>query len=253
MNNRADAIKGLQEFFASERKFLFFNGTHQNQKHVLALAAAFQLSPAQSRILFRSNAKSNTGMFLGDLGIKKVPDSGEWLRVSDRHLAADTINPQSWKKSPRPVDIAIIYPVDSMSGDEGSDCVADIVRRQAKKILMVTWTDSRDFGWADQFDPMRITYDVEEEQPEYHERMREIEASPIKTDVPKNLPAYAKKGDPARLIRLHCRGCNTTSWAELNVPYPGKAALRDSSLSYVAKCLKCGRENTDNYNWYGRE
>lgn len=252
MSNRDDAVRGLRDFFQGGDRFLFFNGTHQYEKHKLALAAALQLSPAPATVLFRSNHKSNTGTMLADAGIQKVPPAGSFLSVMGHRLYTDTINPQSWRKSPTPIEVGIVYPVDSMKGDEGSDCVADLVRRQAKKILMVTWTDNRDFGWVGQFNPVRLTYDAAEERPDYHERMREIEAETTRSDLPKDLPAYARRGDPARLIRLHCRGCNTSSWAELNVPYPGKDALRSGGAHYVATCLKCGRQNTDNYNWYGR-
>jgi len=253
MSNREEAVHQLRQFLQADDRTLFFDGTHQNEKHKLALAGVLQLYPAPSTVLFRTNSKSNTGMFLADVGIKKVPQPGAFLAVSAHRLYTDTINPVSWRKSPVPIDVGIVYPLDAMRADEGSDCVADLIRRQAKKILLVTWTDNRDFGWTAQFDPVHITYDAAEEQPEYHERMKELEAETIQSDLPKNLPAYAKRADPARLVRLHCRGCNTSSWAELNVPYPGKAALRRTGAGYTATCLKCGRQNTDNYNWYGRE
>ena len=66
------------------------------------------------------------------------------------------------------------------------------------------------------------------------------------------LPQYASRSDRTRLVKVLCRGrCRRTRWAELNTRYPGQATLRDTPRGvYSARCLFCGYEATDNYNWF---
>jgi hypothetical protein len=67
----------------------------------------------------------------------------------------------------------------------------------------------------------------------------------------RNLPAYAQRADPAKLVRILCKGiCCKTRWAEMNEDYPGDDALKNAQLGeFTAKCLVCGRVAHDNYNW----
>ena len=85
-----------------------------------------------------------------------------------------------------------MYPLDSFGVEEGTKCVADLIARGAKKILLVTWTDNRDLGWVDQYSPVRVTFDAEAERPDYHERMQEHVAGK-RVEVPRNLPNYARR------------------------------------------------------------
>ncbi|KAA9176554.1 MULTISPECIES: hypothetical protein [Delftia] len=67
-----------------------------------------------------------------------------------------------------------------------------------------------------------------------------------------NIPKYANKADPERIIHILCKGkCKKTTLAEINRPYPGKETLKSASLGdYKATCLQCGHIAQDNYNWY---
>jgi len=219
MNTQEDVIKKLQKFFNSQEKFFFLNGTHQHQKHPLAIAAAVQFTAHSSAILFRTNGKQNTGMFLRGAGIKQVPEPGAFIRVGNHQLCADTINPASWKKTASTVDIAIVYPIDSLQGDQRDRCVQDLEYRNAKKILLVTWTDNKTFSWVNQYNPIRATYDAEAERPDYHAEIKGIEAETMANDTPKNLPAYALSAQASHLCRIHCNTCNSSTWAELNMAY----------------------------------
>jgi hypothetical protein len=254
MNTREQAAQKIMGFLESpDPGVLLLNGTHQNEKHVLALAAVFRRCPGPATALFRVNTKQNAGLFLSNAGISRVPAPGKCLNVEGCRLYVDTINSQSWKRTPHQLDVAVVYPVDSLGFDKGGECVEDLRRRGAQKILLVTWTDNRDFAWVDHYNPARVTYDAEAERPEYHTEMKTIEGAASSRDVPRNLPAYARKAPPERLIRLHCDRCRHSRWAELDQPYPGIQAIHNAaSGQYRAKCLACGAEATDNYNWYGR-
>ncbi len=69
-------------------------------------------------------------------------------------------------------------------------------------------------------------------------------------EVPRNLPNYAKKADPEKLVNLDCRHCKTSRWAVMNVAYPGKDALQDEDASYEATCLVCGNVDRSSSDWY---
>ena len=68
----------------------------------------------------------------------------------------------------------------------------------------------------------------------------------------KALPKYAQNASIDRLVKILCKGnCGKVVWAELNLPYPGKEALKKASMGeFQARCLRCGSIAKDNYNWY---
>ena len=168
------------------------------------------------------------------------------------NLYVDTKNQISWRSSPSDIDIAVVYPASSLKESEGDDCVQDLIGRKAKKIVLVSWTDNADFGWVEQFDPVKVIYDSEEVDPEHHAEIEEIVSGSIPKSISR-LPQYAKDTPNEYLIELYCKGCNSGRWAKLNKPYPGKSALKNAeSGEYTATCLKCGYGNHDNYNWYER-
>lgn len=139
-----------------------------------------------------------------------------------------------------------------MAENNGDDCVQDLILRKVKKIVLVSWTDNKDINWIEQFHPVKVVYDSEEDDPNHHERIKEIvSTSNSKTII--GLPKYAQNVPTDCLIKLNCKGCNSGRWARLNKAYPGKTALREAEMGeYIATCLNCGYENEDNYNWYER-
>ncbi len=187
------------------------------------------------------------------LDLSKNPKTGKPIEISGGYnLYVDTINQMSWNSSPSDIDIAVVYPVGSLGESKGDDCVQDLMRRNAKKILLVSWTDNKDISWVEQFNPVTVIYDSEEDDPEYHARTQEIVSNYVPQPI-RGLPEYAKNIPSEYLIQLYCKGCNSGRWAKLNKPYPGKSALRNAEIGeYEAICLKCGYENYDNYNWYER-
>lgn len=66
-----------------------------------------------------------------------------------------------------------------------------------------------------------------------------------------SLPVYAQKGNKRKLVKLLCRKCRATRWAEMNIDYPGRDVLSMSDeKQFVAHCLKCGKAADDSYNWF---
>lgn len=255
MNTRNKATQDILTFINSEGRFLLLTGTYQNEKHVLALSIVLSKYPSPATILFRTNHLINVEGFLSPiLNLAKAPRTGVPISVHGGYtLYIDTMNPRSWNSSPRNVDVAMVYPIDSLDYEVGDNCVQDLMRaRNAKKIFLVSWTDDIDFGWTNQFSPVGIVFDAEEENPEYHKRMIDaLASSPRERVISERLPSYASSTPEKFLVKILCRGrCHTSRWARLNAPYPGRSALRSASMgAYRATCLVCGYEATDNYNW----
>ncbi len=65
------------------------------------------------------------------------------------------------------------------------------------------------------------------------------------------LPDYAARADRSRVVKLLCKSCGTTRWAEMSADYPGEDVLsKAQAMDYSARCLKCGDIARDPYNWY---
>ena len=68
----------------------------------------------------------------------------------------------------------------------------------------------------------------------------------------RTLPQYARNADPARLVKVLCKGaCSRVRWAEMQQPYPGEDVLSKAQVNdFSARCLFCGTIARDPYNWY---
>lgn len=254
MGNRKQAIEEISSFLESRNRILLLTGTYQEQKHVLALSLILTNFPAYSRILFRTNSTRDLDnvlapVFNGPIHLQR----GVPISVGRSELYTDTIAPRTWRSSPNDIDLGIIYPLDSLDYESGGECVQDLIRRNARKIFLISWTDNKDFEWTNQFNPVTVVFDAEEENPDYHRRVVEyLQQYSIKEQIREHLPEYANTTPQEYLIKILCRGqCGTTRWARLNRPYPGRTAIRGAEMGvYRATCLKCGYLASDNYNWY---
>lgn len=252
MNTKENAIKEILLFLDSDERFLLLTGTFQNRKHILALQLILSTFPTPTTILFRAGHSSNFETFLRPvISLQRKPKTGTPIRIKGGYnLYVDTINSKSWGSTPRNLDVAVVYPLDALNEDNGDDCVQDLIRRNTRKILLISWTDNKDFFWVEQFDPRHVSYDAEEERPDYHKEMLKLVSEKSKPKFVWNLPQYAKSIDPAYLIKIWCRDCNNSRWARLNKPFPGKTTLNEASFGeYEARCLICDYRATDNYNW----
>lgn len=243
MNTEEKTIEEIKSFIDSNEKFLLVTGTNQNQKYNLALSVVLSKCPKPATILFRANSMQMANYFL--LPILKS------IRAGNR-IFVDSINRGTWHSSPREIDVAIVYPIDSLGYEKGDDCVQDIIRRSPEKVILVTWTDRKDISWVDQFNPVRVVYDAEGEDPAYHMRVKaHLPNTPVEEKISR-LPQYAESTPNKYLVKVFCGGkCGCSRWAKLNLPYPGKTALDNAKMGiYTAVCLKCGYEATDSDKWY---
>lgn len=253
MNNKEQAAEAIRAFLKSDDKALLLTGTHQNEKHLLAISLVLSEYPAPATVLFRTNSSRNCQDFLRPvLNPHKKPKPGVPTKVEGGyHLYVDTMIPRSWEKTPRQIDVAVLYPIGSYTTDGGTRSVDDVVHRGCNKIILVTWTDNRDVSWTNNYNPVRVIYDAAEERPEYHERMKQFEEPPLATERLTGLPKYAESTPHDHLIRVQCTSCQVTRYARLNLPYLGESALTGAEHGkYLAKCLMCGTTVADNYNWY---
>jgi len=252
MNDKITAEREIKDFLTSSDRFLFLSGTNQFKKHSLVLKILCAQSAARKTVLFRGNSMDNVSNFLSDVfEISKKPKTGTPILIAGKHqLYCDTINSKSWGDAPRPIDIGIIYPIDSLDYLKDDSPVQDLIRRQAKKIFLITWTDNKDFSWVSSLTQRHVVYDAEDEDPEYHKRVLEVTEEVDDYTPAKKLPAYAKGTPGNLLVRCYCNTCRGMTYAKLNKPHPGKTILRNAQMGeYSAACLKCRHEANDNYNW----
>lgn len=254
MNNKEQAAEAIRAFLKSDDDALLLTGTHQTEKHALALTLVLSEFPSPASVLFRTDSSQNTKNSLRTvLPLWKKPKPGVPTNFrGDYRLYVDTMNPSSQKKTPRQIDVAVLYPIDPYTTDTGTQSVDDIVDRGCNKIILVTWTDNRDISWTNNYDPIRVIYDAEAEKPEYHEKMvKKYSEVPVATKLLTGQPEYARSTLPDHRIRVQCTTCRTTRYARLNLPYPGDSALKTAEEGkYLAECQKCGTTVYDNYNWY---
>ncbi|WP_062353383.1 hypothetical protein [Bacillus kwashiorkori] len=171
MNTREKARGEIIEFIKSEgEKCTLLTGTFQNEKHPLVLRTINELLEGCS-ILFRANSMQNLGSFFNNHSTNFK--TGVAYKLGKSRMYIDTINPMTWKKSPHNLDIAVVYPFDSVTKNNSKKRIMDdlFTYRDIQKIFLVSWTDTHDFSWAEEYIDRKIVFDAEEEDPEYHERM----------------------------------------------------------------------------------
>ena len=64
MNTKEKATQGISDFLRSDSKVLLLTGTHQNEKHSLALSLILSEYPSPASILFRVNHSMHIRSFL---------------------------------------------------------------------------------------------------------------------------------------------------------------------------------------------
>ena len=168
---REHAEAGIVKFLRSGRRMLLLTGTHQQKKHELALLKVLAEYTSPATILFRTNHSSHFVDFLSSvIALKARPRRGAAIRVPPHHLFVDTMNTRSWCSSPKRIDAAIVYPIDSL-GTSGPRCVQDLLDRDAQKILLINWTGTQDISWVRAFEPIEVVYDAKTEHPAYHQEV----------------------------------------------------------------------------------
>ena len=154
MNNRENLKKDIIEFIQSDdEKIMLITGTHQFEKHMEVLRTLNQ--NVQDGL---KSAKLNTRIKVGNL-----------------RMYIDTINKKSWRNER--YNVSILYPVDSIcrkKDEQRKEILDDLIRNTVHKVFIVSWTDSYDYSWLDEFGIDRtVVFDAEEEDSAYHGRVIE--------------------------------------------------------------------------------
>jgi hypothetical protein len=177
MNNRSQLLQGLEDFFSSNERVLLVTGTHQYNKHKVVMAyidKAFQ----NARIHFRTNGMDNlcNKDFLGFAGLKKKPNSGDLVRLSNNWYIFDSFNTRTWHNTLGNNNISLIYPVDAIIRNKSFNIIEEILDRTTQKIILISWTDhtNDDYEALSEVYDRCLVYDAEEENPEYHKRVLEL-------------------------------------------------------------------------------
>lgn len=128
----------------------------------------------EADILFRCNTLRNAEDFLQ---LKKPAKTGEpYLFTPNHRVVLDTNASFNWKNTPDEIDYAILYPVDSVCKDSSKlEIIEDLIKRTKKKIFIVSWTDSNDYTWLENYISRTVIYDAEKEDPEYHQNVLTLE------------------------------------------------------------------------------
>lgn len=170
MNTQQKALRELEAFVHSKETCVLITGTHQYQKHRLALKVLGE-NLVDAQILFRVNAINNLDSILGSNFSKHKP--GESYKLGPNRLYIDSVNPRSWGKTPSVIDAAVLYPLDSVNRDKNKqEIIRDLLHlRKVKKLFLASWTDTHDFSWVNEYIDRHVIYDAEEEDPEYHQRV----------------------------------------------------------------------------------
>lgn len=176
MNGKQQAMDGVKEFLMSSQKGILITGTHQFEKHLLAIAMIDQYY-RNAHVLFRINVMNNIteSSFLGCVGVKRQPHVGERIRIGHNFYEFDTLlNRGSWYKSSNKFDFAIVYPIDGIVSRGNTEPIDNIVQyKNVDKIFLCSWTDIRlsDYALLQPYYDTHVIYDAEDEDPEYHNRV----------------------------------------------------------------------------------
>ncbi|GED55570.1 hypothetical protein EDM54_24260 [Brevibacillus borstelensis] len=172
MNTKETAMKIIVDFLVSEDKCLYVNGTHQFKKHSLVLGCLKDLE-TPSTILFRTNAMKNLGAVFGTNGTQFK--TGVAYPLGKHKLYFDSLNPTSQRNTPRNLDYVVVYPIDSACKDKkAKEIIQDVFHLSKQKVFLVSWTDVFDDSLIREYVDRYVTYDAEEDDPAYHQRVLEL-------------------------------------------------------------------------------
>lgn len=174
MNTKYEAEKKICEFLQSDKETMVLSGTHMFKKHKLMLKVISEQCEGL-KVLLRVNALQNTENrdFLG----MKV-QTGVSYKLGENKLYVDSMNANSWSKTPNDFDIIIFYPAGSLQNRtsiEVKNNLEDIFKiKNTNKVIFITCQEGRhsDISYLKEYDDIfHVEYDSEEGDVEYHKRV----------------------------------------------------------------------------------
>lgn len=165
MSNKATVISQFEEFLKSDDKGVLITGTHQYEKHKLAMAL-IEKNYENANILFRTNALQSVAdrNFLGRVGVKKQPKAGETVRISNNYYQFDSFNNEgTWNRTNYKFDFAIVYPIDALFRKNDFKSIDDLYEfKEINKIILCSWADKLNYDYLSlsKYVNQHIIYDI---------------------------------------------------------------------------------------------
>lgn len=175
MNTRKNLQDEILNFLQNDdEKIMLVTGTHQYEKHMEVLRTINKNVQAGVKVLFRVNGKDNIeNIFENKI---KSPKLNTRIKLSKLNLYIDTINSRTWQAGE--YNISIIYPIDSvcrMKEKQREEIINNLLRKTVNKLFIVSWTDSFDYTWLEEFGiDRKVVFDAKEEDNAYHNRVLDI-------------------------------------------------------------------------------
>jgi hypothetical protein len=176
MNTKTKAKQEIIDFLKSESGTMVLSGTHMFKKHKLLLSILAENCEGL-KILLRVNSLKNTESrdFLGFQA-----KTGVSYKLWKNNIYIDSMNTNSWKRTPNDFDIIIFYPAGSLynrNSIEVKNNLEDIFKfKNVNKIIFVTCQEGKysNISYLKEYDDIiHIKYDSEEDDIEYHTRVLE--------------------------------------------------------------------------------
>lgn len=166
MSNKDEAIMKIESFLTSDHTGLLLTGSNQYEKHRLVMAL-LEKNFSGAHILFRINSMQNIPdpAFLGWVGIRKPPKSGQALKIGHNYYEFDSLfNQGTWNKTSQKFDFAICYPIDALAAKKDCKPVEELYEwKQIEKVFLCSWYDRVGDGYSflDEYYDQHVTYDLE--------------------------------------------------------------------------------------------
>lgn len=173
MNGKEQAVDKIIKFIKSDEKGLLITGTHQYKKHYLIMALLNRYYK-NAHILFRINSMQH---ITNDnfTPLKKQPKAGEVVKIENNYYEFDALfSRETWHKTSHEFNFGIVYPIDAMCRDNKIEPVKDMIDfKKIDKLFLCSWTDCPEYDYSifSKYYTPHVVYDVEEEDPAYHNRM----------------------------------------------------------------------------------
>ncbi|PGM86832.1 hypothetical protein, partial [Bacillus thuringiensis] len=106
LNTCSEAKENLIEFMHSDEKVVFITGTHQYEKHPLALSVIKEHAKS-SKVLFRTNSSQMLSSHFENKNLKL----GTFYKIGENKLCFDTINRRTWGNLSWEFDYSVLYPL----------------------------------------------------------------------------------------------------------------------------------------------
>lgn len=170
MNSESILWNAIEEFVVSSDNAMLVKGTHMHEKHK-SIIRWLNENTSNSKILFVINAMHNITRS-EFIGLTKQPKIGETIKIGNNNYLFTTFN--CIADEFEHYDFVIVYPIDRFVRERQTQ-VMDVIRRKYNKIFYVSCVDSvkYDFTILDSYINRTAYYDVEEEDPARHKRIKE--------------------------------------------------------------------------------